>query len=393
MNRRGIVTTTVIIIAAGIIIGKVLNDQKKPVRKIQRPDKRNRVNTIQITKRDISTNITLTGQLKAFDRVEVYSEVSGVLLPTEKRFRPGSKFEKGEPLIQVDDRVYHNNLLARKSGLLNQLTLLLPDLSIDFPQNSKRWRNYLENFDLHKSLAPLPEVGSDKERYYIASRNIYNEYYSIKSMEVTLSKYTIRAPYQGVVTEGSINPGTLVRQGQELGVFTSTEMYEMEAFAKPEEVNLLSVDKPVMLTSTDLPGTFEGRIDRINEVIDPRTQMIAVYITTADRRLKDGMYMEANIESNPIKEAARIPRGSISGNGRVWVARDSILTTREITIAAVENDHVIVQGLPNGTVVVLEPPEGAKEGIKINVPKLAGGGGGPPTGGASINTQQQDTGN
>ncbi len=382
MNRRTVILVTAIIVAAGLITARILSDQKKPVRRIQRPARENTVNTIRINNQDLSTRLNLTGQLQAFDNVEVYSEVSGVLLPASRRFRPGSRFRKGETLIKIDDRVYRNNLLARKSGLLNQLTLLLPDLSLDFPGNAERWRSYLRNFDLNKPLAPLPETGSDKERYYIASRNIYNEYYSIKSMEVTLSKYTIPAPYDGVVTEGSINPGTLVRQGQKLGVFTSTEKYEMEAFAKAEQIDLLAVDREVTLTSTDIPGTFNGRISRINEIIDPRTQMTAVYITTTDRRLREGMYMEAGIESNTIPRSARIPRESISGRGRVWIASDSTLATRDITIAAVENDHVIVQGLEDGVVVVTNPPENATEGLKINIarPETTGGQQGVATG-------------
>ncbi len=370
MNRRIAAIFAALIIVSGIVLGAILSNQKKPVRRRQRPPQYEQIRTMAVESGDIRTTVAITGPLTALDHVDVYAEVSGVLLTTGKRFRPGNRFEKGEPLIRIDDAVYRNNLLAQKSGLLNTLTLLLPDLSIDFPESEERWRSYLERFDLHKPLSPLPEAGSEKERYYIASRNAYSQFYTIKSMEATFAKYTIRAPYSGVVTASEINPGTLVRQGQKLGEFASTDIYEMEAFADLKEVRLLRLGMPVVLTCDDLPGTFHGTVSRINEVIDQHTQLVGVYITTTEERLQDGLYMTASIESEPIIGAARIPRSVLVGNGHVWVVRDSMLVLREIEVDAYEDGEIVVRGLPDGTVLVTEPPADAVEGMKL--PPAAG---------------------
>ena len=365
MNRRIAAIAAVLIIVAGFVLGSILTNRRKPVKRRQRPKQHELISTMNVVGGDIRTTVAITGPLTALDRVEVYAEVSGVLLSTGKRFRPGNRFEKGEPLIRIDDSVYRNNLLSQKSGLLNTLTLLLPDLSIDFPESAERWSAYLERFDLHEPLSLLPEAGNEKERYYIASRNIYSQFYTVKGMEATLAKYTIRAPFGGVVTVSEINPGTLVRQGQKLGEFASTDIYEMEAFADLEEVRLLRMGMPAVLACDDLPGSFEGTVSRINEVIDPRTQLVGVYITTTDERLRDGLYMTASIESDPIAGAVRIPRSALVGNGHVWVARDSILTLREINVDAFENGYVVVRGLADGTMLVTEPPEEAMEGMKL----------------------------
>jgi membrane fusion protein (multidrug efflux system) len=366
MNRRIAAIFAALIIVSGIVLGAILSNQKKPVRRRQRPQQKEQIGTMAVESGDIRTTVTITGPLAALDRVDVYAEVSGVLLPTGKRFRPGNRFEKGEPLIRIDDSVYRNNLLAQKSGLLNTLTLLLPDLSIDFPESEDRWRAYLERFDLHRSLSPLPETGSEKERYYIASRDVYSQFYTIKGMEATHEKYTIRAPYGGVVTASEINPGTLVRQGQKLGEFASTDTYEMEAFADLEEVRLLRVGMPAGLTCDDLPGTFRGTVSRINEVIDKHTQLVGVYITTTDEHLRDGLYMTASITSDPIIDAARIPRSSLVENGRVWVVRDSMLVLQEVEIEATEDGEIVVRGLSDGTVLVTEPPADVFEGMRLH---------------------------
>lgn len=98
-------------------------------------------------------------------------------------FRAGKKFQKGEILLRIDDEVYKNSLFAQKSNLLNQLTLLLPDLKIDFPQEYQKWDDYLANFEISKSF------------------NIYKLFYDIKSIEATYLKFFITAPFDGSVTD------------------------------------------------------------------------------------------------------------------------------------------------------------------------------------------------
>ncbi len=377
MSRRTVTIITAAIIISSLAVSAVLSNMKKPVSRRQLPKKDTSVRTITVENSDIRTDITITGRLSALDKVEVYAEVSGTLLPTGKRFKPGNSFTAGEPLIRIDESVYRNNMLAQKSSLLNRLTMLLPDLSIDFPGNAGVWKSYLENFDLTKPLAPLPETENGKERYYIASRDIYSQFYTIKSMEATLDKYTIRAPFNGVVTSSQINPGTLVRQGQKLGEFSSTAIFEMEAFAGISEVLLLSPGMPVTLTSSDMPGSYSGKISRINEVIDPKTQLVAIYINTDDPRLRDGLYMTAHIESSSIESAVRIPRGVLTDGNRIPVIEDSILIFKEVTLAAVEDGQVIVQGLPDGTEVVVEMPADAVEGTVLSISGGSGSQAGP----------------
>ena len=241
------------------LINGVLSNQKKPMKRRPVNQTNKQVKIVTVKNEAIRTEFDISGHIRALDKVEMYAEVSGILLNTPKRFKEGNRFSTGEALIKIDDSVYRNNVLAKKSSLLNQLTLLLPDLSIDFPASAPKWEHYLQQYDLEKTLSPIPVPGSDQEKYYIASRNIYDQYYTIKSMEATLAKYAITAPYAGVVTESNINPGTLVRAGQKLGEFTNTAIYELEAFASVHQVQHLKPGDPVTLFSDDMPYSFQGQ--------------------------------------------------------------------------------------------------------------------------------------
>jgi len=354
-----------LMIVVGLIVGNILSNQKEPMRRKTENTQQKTVPVITVQNKDIDIPIEMSGPLYAFDKVEIFAEVSGVLLNTAKRFRAGTRFNRDEVIIKIDDRVYKNSVLAQKSSLLNQLTLLLPDLSIDFPRSTQRWENYLKNMDLQKDLSPLPTPAGDKERYYIASRNIYNQFYVIKGMETTLSKYTIRAPFNGVVSQAAINPGTLVRVGQKLGEFIDTGLYEMEASVSLFDANRLDTGETVTLTSDDVQGTFEGRIQRINRVLDPTSLTVKVYVHLKEPKLRDGMYMTAKTSGAPVSNAVAVSKELLVGNNRLFAVENAELVLKSVRVVAERGDTAFVRGLPDGTKILGEVWAEAREGLKL----------------------------
>jgi len=352
-NKKMSLLITVGIIVIGVLISSVLSNQKESLKRTAIPESKKEIKTIKIENEDMNTNISTSGRLTAYNKIEIYAEVSGVLDKNSIRFKEGNSFRKGEILVQIDDQVYHNNLLAQKSSLLNQLTLLLPDLKIDFPQEIQKWENYLSEFDLNNNLKSLPETVGDQEKYYIAANNIYNLYYTAKSMEATLDKYNIRAPYNGVITESNLNPGTLVRSGQKLGEFTNTSVYELEVAVGVVEANYLNSGMEVNLISEDVPGNYSGKIARINEVIDQSTQTISVFIHTSDNQLKEGLYMTANFNVVGEKNVVEIPRSGLSVQQEVYVVMDSSnIAAKKVDIIKNTNDTVVVKGLNDGEFIL-----------------------------------------
>ena len=364
---KTLITVSAIVVIA-LILSTLLSNQKQTMKRRPVANNQKPLKIMTVQNDDITISLSLGGRLYALDKADIFAEVSGILLQTPMRFKEGTHFDKEEPLIKIDDSVYKNNVLAQKSSLLNQLTLFLPDFAIDFPESASQWEQYLASFDISRSLLPLPEPANEQEKYYIASRNIYTQFYSIKSMEATLAKYSIRAPYNGVVTESNINPGTLVRIGQKLGEFTSIEAYEMEAFAGLHEYQHLSIGQKVRLTCEDVPGEFEGRIQRINEIIDESSQTVKIYISTRDPRLREGLYMTAHVKTNPIKNAVRIPRGALVGQDQFWMIKDSALALTRAWITGDEGNDLIVQGLADGMQIINEPPANVFVGMEVTTP-------------------------
>ncbi len=366
MTRKKAVVITLAILIVGFLFSKFLSSRKKVQEKKNTKTHTADINFIPVQNGNVNMLIETGGIIHAYDKIEIFGEVSGILQNGARPFKAGNRFKKGEVLLKIDDSVFLNNVLAQKSTLMNQITLLIPDLEMDYPESVKNWKKYLDNFTLGKPLLPLPEPVNNKEKYFIASRNIYNLYYITKSMEATLAKYTLKAPFDGVLTEALVNRGTLVRAGQKVGEFTAPHLYELAVPVNVKEVSLLKIGEDVLLTSQAFKNEFTGKISRINQKIDNGTQSVMVYITVKNSRLKDGMYLNAKLQGEIIPNALSVSRKLIRQNNKVFIKEGSVLKLKTVDIVYTSGDIAIIKGLEDGTMLAKGDLAYAYEGMEIN---------------------------
>ncbi|MDZ7612838.1 MAG: HlyD family efflux transporter periplasmic adaptor subunit [Flavobacteriaceae bacterium] len=268
-----------LLIASFFLVKYMIASNQKPVAKSVKTV--NSVYAQTVKNKDVAIVLSASGNLMAKNKIELYSEVQGILVPLGKEFRVGTIFGKGETILRINNEEHLASLQAQKSQLYNAIASVMPDIRLDYPESFEKWQSYLNNFDFNKSVQSLPVTSSDKEKLFISGRNIYTSYYNVKNLEVRLSKYEIRAPYAGVLTEALVNPGTLVRQGQKLGEFIDPSVYEMEIAVNANYKDLLQIGKKVSLHDLERTKNWTGKVVRINGKIDQTTQTIKVYIQLA----------------------------------------------------------------------------------------------------------------
>lgn len=323
------------------------------------------VQTFAVKNRAQPTTIEITGRLAAREKIELYAEVGGMLLPESSRFREGNFFKQGSVLIAIDSREARLALLAQKSSLMNQITLMLPDLKTDYPESFPQWEGYLRQLDLEKNLPELPTPVSDREKYYVSARNIFNLYYNIQSQETRLEKYLIKAPFNGVVAEANIKEGTLVRVGQKMGDFFNPYSYELEAALNLSDLAFVKVGDPVTLSSGDIDGTWKGILSRISDRIDPNTQTAKVFVNLSGNELREGMYLSGSVRGRDLDRVVEIPRYLLIDQRAVYGVKDSLLVLHQIEPVKYTTETVLVRGLADGVELLGENFAGAFEGMKV----------------------------
>lgn len=311
--------------------------------------------------------IPSNGSLVAKRRVELFSEVQGIFKPRHILFKPGQEYAKGQILIKIDDSEYYATVQSAKSNLYNSIIALMPDLRLDFPNEHQKWQEYINSFDLDKTTPKLPKTNSDKENYFITGRGIVSGYYNVKNLEQRLSKYTIVAPFSGVLTESLVTEGSLVRNGQKLGMFIDPSVYEMEVAISKSLSNLLKVGEQVTLHSLDSNEDYKGVVARINGSVNPTTQTISVFIEVKDSSLKEGMYLEAQLNAKKETNAIEIDRSLLLPNNQIFVVKDSLLNAIPVNPVFFTDTKVVLKNVPDGALILTRPVQGAYAGMLVKV--------------------------
>ncbi|MCW5518016.1 efflux RND transporter periplasmic adaptor subunit [Muriicola sp. Z0-33] len=311
--------------------------------------------------------VPANGNLIAKRRVELYSEVQGVFRKGSKLFKPGQEYRKGEAIIRIDASEYAAGVQSSKSNLYNQLTSVMPDLRLDYPDIYPKWQAYLNGFDMAKSTPALPEMTSEKEKFFITGRGILTTYYNVKNQEQRLSKYRISAPFSGVLTEALVTEGTLVRAGQKLGEFINTDVYELEVAIGKTYSDLLRVGEAVDLTNLDKTRTYKGKVTRINGSVDQASQTIKAFIEVSDNTLKEGMYLEASLNAKQEDNAIEIDRNLLLENNQIFVVKDSILDLIDVNPVYFSEKRVVLKEIPDGTTIMSKPLIGAYTGMAVKI--------------------------
>ena len=363
--RKLILAILGVLFITGAIYGaKMIINSKSKIRKApSKVIKTVFVDTVKNT--SIPIIIPANGNLVAKRRVEIYSEVQGIFKPGSKLFKPGEKYQKNEAFISINDTEYYANVQLAKSNLYNSIAAVLADLRLDFPEVFLKWEAYLKSYDLNKPTPKLPKMVSEKENYFITGRSILSNYYTVKNLEQRLSKYTISAPFKGILTEALVTEGTLIRSNQKLGEFIDPSVYEMEVSLSKTFASLLDVGETVELNNLEHTKKYSGIVSRVNGSINSATQTIAVYIEIKNSSLKEGMYLEANLNAKKEKNAIEINRGLLLDENKIFIIRDSVLDMIDVKPVYFSDTKVVLKDIPDGTIILSSPFPGAYVGMIV----------------------------
>lgn len=357
----------ILILGGGFYFSKKLSEMKEPPPKKEVKVTIKEVEVFYAEQKAVSTNLEVQGELVAFDKIDIFSEVNGTLKSTGKPFKVGSYFPKGSVLISIDDEENKLNLLSQKSSLLNAITQLMPDLKIDYKESFQQWQEYLDNFDVEGAIQAFPEPVNKQEKYFIASKNLHSQYYSILSAEERLGKYVIRAPFGGVVTQTSINPGALVRSGQKLGELMNTSNYELEVTVPLSDLKYLNVGNAVSLSSDDIAGEWKGNVKRVNNQLDPGTQMVKVFISISGQNLREGMYLSGNVAGGLEKDVIEVPKNLLVNQEAIYTVQDTLLALEPIQVVRIMKEIALIRGVEEGTPILKSKLPNAFAGMKVKV--------------------------
>jgi membrane fusion protein (multidrug efflux system) len=311
------------------------------------------------------------GQVSSTALINISAEVQGII-STQVNLKKGTTFSKGQTLVTIRNEDVKLGLQARKSNYLTLISSILPDLKLDFPSGFNQWQDFYNAIEVDKPLPQIPTTKDFKEKNFISSKGIITEYYTIKSDEERLKKYVISAPFNGSILNAMTDEGAVVNPGTPIISILRDGNLEIEIPVNKNEIEKVKQGALVSLYD-ESSITAKGKVIRKGNYINAQTQTIPVFIEISETSspLYNGVYLNAEIAAEGFETVMEIPRKALLNKTSVFIVENNLLKTIELEIVSYQKNTVYVKGVPDGTVIVVEPVINGKDGAMVEIVKTS----------------------
>lgn len=290
------------------------------------------VEGIIVTPQSAADTLKLTGNIEADEKVEIRSEVSGIV--ERIYFSEGTPVSKGQVLLKINDVELQAQL--RQAETRRQLT----------SENERRARLLLEKGAI------------SQEEYDIASADFKTAQAQIQLIRAQISKTSVRAPFSGVIGLRNISPGAYISSDMLITTLVKSNPVKI-TFSIPEKyAGMLKVNTPIQFKVANHPETFTATVYAIQPEIEINTRTLTVRAraTNPDGKLIPGTFANIAFDLNEVDDALMVPSEAIvpvQGGKKVFVYKNG--KAREVMVetgSRNRSDVVVLSGLnPNDTVI------------------------------------------
>ncbi len=308
-----------------------------------------RISLDTVRVRPVENIIELNGRIAAAaDRMaDIYAIVGGQVINVEAEL--GDKVIKGQTLAVI------------RSSEVAQFESELIDARSDVRLAEK---NLQVQQDLHASKLvserDLVQAQQDLAKAHAQLRRI-EETFSIYHFQQG-SEYVVKTPISGYIIDKRINRDVVLPAGQNERIFSIAELDEVWVLADVYESDIARMKEglPAEITTLSYPDkTFPGTVDKIFNILDPRTRTMRIRVKLAnpDVLLKPEMIARVRLAFQEPVELVAVPSSAIiSDNDKqfvmVYTDRFNITTRSVHAYRTTGNTTWVDDGLAPGEVVI-----------------------------------------
>lgn len=370
--RRIIVSVVgaVLILFAGNSIKNSLAGREIPVRQMSFKESAKIVKAAPVEYKTREIALSAIGKVISESAIDLAAEVQGEILRGDVPLKQATRFSKGTVLFRIDDEEARLSLFAQKSNFMTAIANILPDLKIDYPNSYPQWQEYFNQLSVEKPLPDLPPIKDSQEKVFFSTRNINNQFYTIKSSEERLTKYEVRAPFSGSFIEVLQEENSAVNPGARIARIARSSSLEVEVPIRTNDLSYVRSGTTVTILPETGNKEWKGIVRRIGSSVDPTTQSVNVFVSLRNNgeKVYEGQYLRVEIPGTRLKDVMEIPRNAVFNRNQVYVVADSSeLKVKDIQIEKLKDESVLFSGLEAGEMVVIQPLVNAYPNMPVSL--------------------------
>jgi len=260
-----------------------------------------------VSRQNVGQTIQLPGEFRAYQEVSIYPKADGFV--ERVLVDRGSAVKKGQVLMVLDAPETEERLVAARSNTLKSEALLVA--------SRDHYRRLRASAKVPGSVSAM-DLETAYARMRADSASVLGEQANYRALAKLRSYLTVRAPFDGYITERNVHPGALVGSGAKMDrpMLVLQQQNKLRLVADiPETYSAgLQQGKTVAFTVSALPGkTFQGTISRRSGSMNQqfRSETIEIDVENGARTLKPGMFAEIMLAANGTPGALSVPKTAV----------------------------------------------------------------------------------
>ncbi|MDX8513440.1 efflux RND transporter periplasmic adaptor subunit [Mesorhizobium captivum] len=299
-----------------------------------------------VASRQISSSVSATGTVAAWQEATIGAEESGLRL-TDILVKEGDHVKAGDVVARLDDSLLKAQLAEEKAAVAQAQATL--DSALSAARRADK---------LLASNAVSAETAEDKATAVKTGKaGVEQAEAAAERLQAQLDRTTIRAPFDGIVSSKPAVAGSIVEAGTELMKIVRDGRLEVGVLVPEKDLAAISAGQTA--TIVDAAGrTLSGSVSSIAETVNSTTRLATVYVGIGEGSgLKPGMFARVTIETAASRQLTVAEAALVWHDGKpaVFAVDDAgKVSARPVVTGTRQNGRVAIEsGLSEGVSVVV----------------------------------------
>lgn len=347
--------------------------------------------TEKIEVQDLAITITATGTIEPVTKVEVGTQVSGIISKIYVDYN--SEVHKGQVIAELDKTNLLSELASAKSNLANAQS------ELDYQKsNYKRYQTLYE-----KGLISTNDYESARLSFLQAQQQVNIQQQTVMRAQTNLGYATITSPIDGIVLSREVEEGQTVAAAMSTPTlfYIAQDLTDMRVIADIDEADIGGVQEGQRVTFTvdAYPDdTFDGRVTQVRQNATTESNVVTyeVVISAPNEHMKLKPGLTANVTIYTMEKTGVLvvsnkalhfmPNEALLSEGqriedskqpgpKLWTLQNDVFKAHPITIGITNGTLTEVTGIEPGTIIVTDSnmePLMENDNSKTNNPFMPG---------------------
>ena len=320
--------------------------------------------TAKVERATISNSVTATGTIEPVNKVEVGTQVSGIISKIYVDYN--SIVKKGQVIAELDE----SELASAKANLASSKS------ELDYQET-----NYKRMKALHdKGFISDDDFDIADLSYKKAKEAYLVQLQTVQKAQTNLGYATITSPIDGVVLSKDVEEGqTVAASFSTPTLFTiARDLTDMQVVANVDEADIGNVrdGQRVTFTVDAFPDdTFEGRVKQVRQQGEEESNVVTYEVVISapnnDLKLKPQLTANVNIYTEEIENVVSVPAKALrfspskemmndgekikdcNATNKLWIKETNILKAYPVKTGITNGIRTqILEGVKEGTAVI-----------------------------------------